>query len=286
MKFSRYLLLSFLLLPLACFAQIHPSEESLEGLYPGKTYSPYAKRAFPNNVYWGDSHLHTSLSLDAGMFGNTLGLEEAYRFSRGEEVVSSKGFPVKLGRPLDWLVVSDHSDMMGFADDFTRGAPNILAIEQSKAWYDLYSKGGDYATQATLDLIRNFSQGTLDERMLNDYSPASDIYKSVWQRVIGAAEKYNDPGHFTAFIGYEWTSLDKGNNLHRNVILRDNGNRASQVVPMVTQPPLGSTDPLELYKWLETYESKTGGSVLALAHNGNLSNGLMFPFDRQFTDKN
>ena len=285
MKLFRHLLLSFLLLPLACFAQIHPSEESLEGLYPGKTYSPYAKRAFPNNVYWGDSHLHTSLSLDAGMFGNTLGLEEAYRFSRGEEVVSSKGFPVKLGRPLDWLVVSDHSDMMGFADDFTRGAPNILAIEQSKAWYDLYSKGGDNATQATLDLIRNFSQGTLDERMLNDYSPASDIYKSVWRRVIGAAEKYNDPGHFTAFIGYEWTSLDKGNNLHRNVILRDNGNKASQVVPMVTQPPLGSTDPLELYKWLETYESKTGGSALALAHNGNLSNGSMFPFDRQFTGK-
>jgi hypothetical protein len=285
MRISINLLAGFLLLPAVCFAQIQPSEESLEGLYPGKTYSPYASRAFPDKVYWGDTHLHTSLSLDAGMFGNTLGLDESYRFHRGEEVVSSTGLPARLGRPLDWIVVTDHSDMMGFADDFTRGAPNVLAVEQSKAWYDLYSQGGQNAVDATLDLIRNFSQGTMDEQLLNDYSPASDIYKSVWQRVIDAAEKYNDPGHFTALIGYEWTSLDKGNNLHRNVILRDNGNKASQVVPMVTQPPLGSTDPLDLYAWLTNYETKTGGSALALAHNGNLSNGIMFPVDRQFTGK-
>ena len=131
MRSAQHVLVGLLLLPLACFGQIQPTEESLEGLYPGKTYSPYAKRAFPSNVYWGDTHLHTSLSLDAGMFGNTLGLEKAYQFNKGEEVVSSTGLPVKLGRPLDWLVVTDHSDMMGFADDFTRGAPNILANEQS-----------------------------------------------------------------------------------------------------------------------------------------------------------
>ena len=160
MKYCRFLLPGLLFLPLACLAQIQPTEESLENLYPGKTYSPYAKRAFPSNVYWGDTHLHTSLSLDAGMFGNTLGLDEAYRFHRGEEVVSSTGLPVKLGRPLDWLVVTDHSDMMGFADDFTRGAPNVLAIAQSKAWYDLYVQGGQKATEATLDLIGNFSQRT------------------------------------------------------------------------------------------------------------------------------
>ena len=106
-------------------AQFVPSAESLSGLYPGKTYSPYAKRAFPSQVFWGDTHLHTSLSLDAGMFGNTLDSEQAYRFSRGEEVVSSTGLPVKMGRPLDWLVISDHSDLMGFADDFFRGAPNL-----------------------------------------------------------------------------------------------------------------------------------------------------------------
>ena len=147
----------------------------------------------------------------------------------------------------------------------------------------MVQQGQEQATAATLNLITNFSQGTLDERILEDYSPASSIFRSVWQRVIDAAEKYNDPGNFTAFIGYEWTSLDKGNNLHRNVILRDGGAKASQVVPMVTQPPLGSTDPLDLYQWLEDYEAKTGGTALALAHNGNLSNGIMFPVDEQFT---
>ena len=239
MRINQVLWAGLLALPLSLQAQIQPSMETLIDLYPGKTYSPYAQRSFPIQPYWGDTHLHTSLSLDAGMFGNTVGLDESYRFHRGEEIVSATGLPVKLGRPLDWIVVTDHSDLMGFADDFTSGAPNILAVEQSKAWYDEYVKGGQSAAQATLDLITNFSQGTIDERILNDYSPASKIYKSVWQRVVDAAEKYNEPGKFTALIGYEWTSLEKGNNLHRNVILRDNGDRASEVVPMVTQPPLG-----------------------------------------------
>jgi len=274
-----------LLLPFSASAQIHPSKESLSGLYSGKTYSPYAQRSFPSNVYWGDTHLHTALSLDAGLFGNTLGLEEAYRFNRGEEVVSATGLPVKLARPLDWLVIADHSDLMGFAEDISRGASNILAVDKGKEWYDGMKAGGDKAAEAALDLITNFSQGTMPEKMLQDYAPDSKVYRSVWQRVIEAAEQYNDPGKFTTLIGYEWTSLVTGNNLHRNVILRDNGDRASQVVPMVTQPPLGSTDPLDLYKWLEEYEAKTGGSALAIAHNGNLSNGIMFPVDAQYTGR-
>ena len=280
---AKSIFIALALASVSANAQFVPSKESLNGLYAGKTYSPYAQRSFPSNVYWGDTHLHTSLSLDAGMFGNTLRPEQAYRFSRGEEVVSSTGLPVKLGRPLDWLVIADHSDLMGFADDFVRGAPNLLAIEQSRKWYEMSQQGGDQAATATLDLIGNFSQGTMDKQLLEDYSPASKIYKSVWQGVIDDAEKYNDPGTFTTLIGYEWTSLDKGNNLHRNVILRDNGDKASQVVPMVTQPPLGSTDPLDLYQWLEDYEAKTGGTALAIAHNGNLSNGIMFPVDKQFT---
>ncbi|TMV08925.1 DUF3604 domain-containing protein [Ruegeria sediminis] len=266
-------------------AQYVPSVESLEGVYKGKTYSPYAKRDFPSNVYWGDTHLHTALSPDAGLFGNTLGLEEAYRFNRGEEVVSATGLPVRLARPLDFLVVTDHSDMMGFATDLAKGAPNILATEQGKRWYEGLQAGGEESANAALDLITNFSQGTLDPKLVADYAPGSPAYDSVWQSVIDAAEKYNDPGNFTAFIGFEWTSLVKGNNLHRNVILRDGAFRARQVVPMVTQPPIGSTDPLDLYAWLDKYESGTGGQALAIAHNGNLSNGLMFPFDAQYTGK-
>jgi hypothetical protein len=285
-KFTVALVLAGLLLTaLTTNAQIHPAKETLSDLYPGQTYSPYAQRTFPSNVYWGDTHLHTALSADAGLFGNTLGLEEAYRFNRGEEVVSSTGLPVKLGRPLDWLVIADHSDMMGFSEDIAKGAPNILAIDKGREWYQGLQAGGESAANAALDLITNFSQGRLPEQLLKDYAPGSKIYDSVWQRVVETAEKYNEPGKFTTLIGFEWTSLVKGNNLHRNVLLRDNADRALQVVPMVTQAPYGSTDPLDLYKWLETYESKTGGAALAIAHNGNLSNGLMFPVDAQYTGR-
>ena len=269
----------------AAHAQFVPSKESLEGLYKGKSYSPYAQRSFPSHVYWGDSHLHTALSADAGLFGNTLGLEPAYRFTRGEEVTSATGIPVRLGRPLDWVVIADHSDAMGFSTDLAEGAQNILAVPKGKEWYDGLQAGGQGAADAALDLITTFAQGNMPPEIMEDYSPGSPIYDNVWQNVIDAAEKYNDPGNFTAFIGFEWTSLVNGNNLHRNVIFRDDKARASQVSPMVTQPPVGSTDPLDLYSYLDNYEAKTGGKVLAIAHNGNLSNGLMFPFDQQYTGK-
>ncbi len=266
-------------------AQITPSKESLSALYPGKAYSPYAQRSFPDRVFWGDTHLHTRLSADAGLFGNTLGLEEAYRFARGEEVVASTNQPVRLARPLDWLVIADHSDMMGFAEDLAKGAPNIVKYPEGKRWYEGLQAGGNAAADAAVDLITNFAQQTLPEGLVKDYSPGSKTYDSVWDRVVKVAEEFNDPGTFTTIIGYEWTSLVKGNNLHRNVLLRDGAARALQVIPMVTQPPIGSTDPLDLYTWLEDYEGKTGGSALAIAHNGNLSNGLMFPVEAQYTGR-
>ena len=259
-----------------------PQIENIESLYPGKAYSPYAQRSFPSEVYWGETHLHTGLSLDAGLFGNTTGHETAYRLARGEEVTASSGQPVKLSRPLDFLVITDHSDMMGIATDIQRGAPNILAVPKGKEWAEGFEKGGQAAAEAAFDLIGNFSQGTVPVELLEQYSPGSTIYDSVWEKIVDTAEAYNEPGRFTAFIGYEWTSVPKGFNLHRNVILRDNGDRAHQVVPMVTQAPVGSTDPLDLYKWLDDYEEKTGGRALAIAHNGNLSNGWMFPVDRTY----
>ena len=266
-------------------AQIHPSKESLSDIYPGKAYSPYAQRRFPDRVYWGDTHLHTGLSVDAGLFGARLGLDDAYRFARGEEVVSSSGQPARLGRPLDWLVIADHSDAMGFFNDLAAGSPNIIGYEQGQRWYEGVQAGGDASAAAALDLITTFSQGKINPEMLAQYSPGSKIYASVWDKVIDSAERFNDPGAFTALIGFEWTSLVAGNNLHRNVIFRDGAARAGQVVPYTTQAPIGSTDPLDLYRWLENYESKTGGSALALAHNGNLANGLMFPVDRQYTGR-
>jgi hypothetical protein len=254
-----------------------PSVEVLKGFYPGKTYSPYAQRSFPSRIYWGETHLHTGISLDAGLFGNTLGHEDAYRLARGEEITSSSGLPVKLGRPLDWLVIADHSDMMGIAFDIQKGAPNILANPKGKEWHEGFKKGGEAAGKAAFDLITHFSQMKVPEDLLKDYSPGSKTYNSVWEDITRTADRFNEPGRFTALIGYEWTSVPKGFNLHRNVILRDDGSRARQVIPLTTQPPLGTQDPLDLYQWLENYEAKTGGQALALSHNGNLSNGWMFP---------
>jgi hypothetical protein len=285
MKTRIAVVASLILLSLPAMAQIVPSGESLDSLYPGEAYSPYAQRSFPSRPLWGDTHLHTGLSVDAGLFGARLGLEEAYRFARGEQVTSSTGQPVKLARPLDWLVIADHSDGMGLINDLQAGSPNVTRFDQGARWAEGLSKGGQTAVDTALDLITNFAQGKVEPELLATYSPGSKIYASVWDRVVKAAEDFNNPGTFTALIGFEWTSLVKGNNLHRNVIFRDNGDRAGQVVPYTTQAPIGSTDPLDLYKWLENYEARTGGTVLALAHNGNLSNGLMFPVDRQYTGR-
>jgi len=267
-----------------------PSPEVIKGLYPGKAYSPYAQRSFPSKVYWGDSHLHTGLSLDAGLFGCILDHEDAYRFARGEEIKSSTGLPVKLSRPLDWIVITDHSDMMGIAFDIQKGSPNVVAVPKGKEWHEGFKKGGEAAGKAAFDLITHFAQMKMPEQLLKEYSPGSPIYNGVWEDIIETADRFNEPGRFTALIGYEWTSVPKGFNLHRNVILRDNGDRARQVIPLTTLPPLGTQDPLDLYQWLADYETKTGGRTLALAHNGNVSNGWMFPTDKTYAggkvDKN
>ncbi|KPJ94906.1 MAG: hypothetical protein AMJ53_04135 [Gammaproteobacteria bacterium SG8_11] len=285
---SFFLGIALTLISTAVFSEqigIAVSPESYSKNYAGKVYSPYAQRSFPSRPLWGDTHLHTGLSVDAGLFGARLGLEEAYQFARGEEVVSSTGQPVKLSRPLDWLVIADHSDAMGLVNDLAKASPEVTKYEQGARWSKGLRAGGQTAVDTALDLITTFSQGKINKEFLAAYSPGSKIYASTWERVVKAAEDYNDPGRFTALIGFEWTSLVKGNNLHRNVIFRDNGDRAGQVVPYTTQTPIGSTDPLDLYKWMDNYEKKTGGTVLALAHNGNLSNGLMFPIDKQYTGR-
>ncbi len=244
-------------------------------------YSPYAGRDFPTRPFFGDTHLHTSFSMDAGAFGARLGPREAYRFARGEELTASSNQPVKLSRPLDFLVVADHSDNMGFFPDLVAGKPELLAHPTGRKWYDKIQagKGGE----AAIEIIVAFSQGTFPKELM--YFPGTRAYKGAWQETIAAAEKYNEPGRFTAFIGYEWTSNTGGNNLHRNVIFRDNGDKASQVEPFTVYPPFGSDNPRELWKWMAAYEKKTGGSVLAIAHNGNLSNGRMFPLIESFGGK-
>ena len=231
-------------------------------------FSPYANRRFPTRVYFGDTHLHTALSMDAGTFGNRLGPEEAYRFCRGEEVTSSTGFRARLGRPLDFVVIADHSDGMGFFTMFAEGDPLIMDRDQGRRWHRAINQGGQASVDAALEIITTFSQGKFPWPT-ND----PDMMKPVWDRCVKLADKYNEPGKFTALIGYEWTSLVRGNNLHRVVIYRDGAEKAGRVLPYT----LGdSADPEDLWKALAAYEEKTGGQVLAIPHNGNLSNGLMF----------
>jgi hypothetical protein len=261
------------------------TKDSLSDAYTGKAYSPYAGRNFPERPLWGDTHLHTSLSMDAGLFGNRLPPTEAYRFARGEEVISSTGLPVRLSRPLDWLVIADHSDGMGFIGDIATGKPELLAYEQSARWIEGMQKGGEAGVAAALDLITTFSNDKMNPEMIANYMPGSKLYKNIWEKVIADAETYNDPGRFTALIGFEWTSLIKGNNMHRVVIMRDGAVRARQVVPFTMTAPQGSPDPRDLWKYLNNYEEMTNGEILAIAHNGNLSNGIMFPLEAQWNGK-
>lgn len=256
-------------------------KQTAERAFPAKPpYSPYAGRNFPTRPFFGDTHTHTSFSMDAGAFGARLGPKEAYRFARGEEIVVSSGQRAKLSRPLDFLVVTDHSDGMGFFPQLISGDQALLATPQGRKWYDEINSGK--GAQAAVDIITSFGKGQMPKGFPTPGTPA---YRNAWRETIKAAEEANDPGRFTAFIGYEWTSNDGGNNLHRNVIWRDSGAKASLIEPFTTLPPLGSPNPRDLWKWMGMVEEKTGAEILAIAHNGNLSNGRMFPIIESFNGK-
>jgi hypothetical protein len=247
------------------------------------TYSPYPAKTFPNRVYFGDTHLHTAYSTDAGMIGNTLGPEEAYRFARGEAVKSSTGVPAKLGRPLDFLVVADHSENLGLAPAIIESNPELLKNPWGRMVSDLVKKGDIASVTKAYEewqVVLNKRDDPLKEQ--------TALAAEMWKRVTAAAEKFNEPGRFTAFIGFEWTAQPVGANMHRNVIYRDGKAKADQVVPISSYD---TDDSEKLWEWMDSYEKKTGGKLLAIPHGGNLSNGLMFdditlttkkPLDRDY----
>jgi hypothetical protein len=247
----------------------------------GRPYSPPTIRNLPQRVLWGDTHLHTDNSFDAGLFGTRLGPEDAFRFARGEEVVSTTGVPAKLRRPYDFLVVSDHSDYMGLPQALRDGAPELLADPVGKKWYDAFHAKGE-AGFALFSLMLKDIGGKPSLH-------APGLHRSAWQLAVAAAEKYNEPGRFTAFIGYEWSSQVGGDNLHRVVVFRDDADRALQIEPLSAWE---NPDPQALWRYLADYQQKTGGQVLAMPHNSNLSGGLMFadktlagkPLDRAYAE--
>ena len=233
------------------------------------TYSPYPAKTFPNRVYFGDTHLHTSYSADAGMAGAIVGPEDAYRFARGEEVQSNSGLPAKLARPLDFLVVADHAENLGLAPMIAESDPALLKSEWGKKVHDLAKTGTIEGQGAAFNMWIAAMQELKDPFKGQEKTMA----QPAWKRITAAAEKYNEPGRFTAIIGFEWTSGPNGDNLHRNVLFRDGKDKADQIIPLSFYD---TGDPEDLWKWMADYEKKTGGKMLAIAHNGNLSNGLMF----------
>ena len=237
-----------------------------------RDYSPYAGRTYPTQVFWGDTHHHTSNSGDGFAAGDRLTPQDSYRFARGEEVISSTGVPAKLSRPLDFLVVSDHAEGLGLMQEVYRGNPAFVSDPTLARWSKAMQAGGEEAAGVQTEVVKAQAMGTLPGP-IKDPKVVGPIMKSVWQEYTATAEKYNEPGRFTAMIGYEWTSVPGGNNLHRNVLFRDGKDRADQIFPFSAWQ---SEDPEKLWAWMEAYEKKTGGQLLAIPHNGNLSNGRMF----------
>ena len=265
-KLAAVVAFASILLPSMSFAvEYHHGSDAVEKKISVKEFSPYVGRSYPTQVYWGDQHLHTEISVDAGTMVR-LGQEDAYRFARGEEVTSTTGVKAKLSRPLDWLVISDHAEMYGLMPKLLNGDPNLLKNKVAKKWYDAL-KSGDKKTQfATLMEIVG---------ALNKKDPPFDtikITKNAWKEYTALADRYNDPGRFSAIIGYEYTSRG-GYNLHRNVLFRGDASVANQTLPF---SQFDSQNPEDLWKALDQFEQKTGADVLAIPHNGNLSNGLMF----------
>ncbi len=255
-----------------CGAIIGPKAVAVESSVTSSSgqpynYSPGVDKDYPDNLYWGDTHLHTRNSADAYSLGNmNLTPADAFRFAQGQQITAHNGMPVKLRRPLDFLVVSDHAEYLGGYYRFGVKDPQVVGTQAGEQWR-AYLEAGDAGK-----MIGAFTASMADPG--NNFAFPEATRRSIWEDVALTADTYNKPGRFTAFTGYEWTSMINGNNLHRVVIYKDGAEKTSQLPPFSGQDSL---DPRELWRALARYEAQTGGEVLAIAHNGNLSNGMMFP---------
>ena len=228
-------------------------------------FSPYAGREFPTRPLWGDTHLHTSVSVDAGTM-NVIGQEDALRFARGEEITTTHGLKARLSRPLDFLVVSDHAEMYGLMPQLRKGDPAVLAQPAGKRWYDMLQTGDrDTVFAAAMEIVDSLSKP-------EPPMEAEQIVRDAWRDYTALADRYNEPGRFTAMIGYEYTTQG-ANNLHRNVLFRGDAAEANQTLPF---SQFDSQNPEDLWRALDEFRERTGAQVLAIPHNGNLSNGRMF----------
>ncbi|MCE9612872.1 MAG: DUF3604 domain-containing protein [Lentisphaerae bacterium] len=245
-------------------------------------YAPYPDQQFPNRVYWGVAHVHTGYSFDSGMFGVTTTPDDLFRVATGGEVILDNGTRFKQDRPLDWVSITDHAEYMGISDLLRVGDPALLANPQGKRWYEMSKESPQKGVEAAIEAVVSMQTG-------KPVFDASKITAGAWAHAVSACEKWNQPGVFTTLHGFEWTCAPGGNNLHRTVVFRDGGDRVGQVVPFST---FDSQDPADLWTYMDAYAKKTGGQVLAIPHNGNMSNGQMYdaetfdgkPMDRAYAE--
>lgn len=250
----------------------------------GENYSPYANRQFPEHVYWGDTHLHTTLSSDgfiSAKYGiNPLGrldLDDSYAYAKGKTITATDGAPVRLSRPLDFLVVADHAEAMGLMYGLASDNPLLKKTAKGRGWLKKIKKINEKYEPAEAE----FAAWSLDPdgKYFEKIDPPGDIEfrRSIWEEAINSAEKHNSPGKFTAFIGYEWAGMvyaGKGRGWwHRNVIFKDGAEKVSTVLPF---SQIHGNNPEELWAYMKEYERNTGGEVLAIPHNPNLSGGNLF----------
>jgi hypothetical protein len=239
-------------------------------------------------LLWGDTHLHTSYSFDAFLNGNhTADPDVAYRYAKGLPVIHPYNRTrVRIETPLDFLVVSDHAEFYGgIRDIYDEGIqdpdPNI--IESLLYWYNVRQirqaidegRGPEYfasllpVAEDPVEAAKRWSAETGAKT-----PPGADVSKrNAWARLRTIADAHNDPGRFTAFLGWEWSSIPGGANLHRVVLTDASGERAGGFLPFSSAD---SPFPEDLWAWLEKTSSETGARFLAIPHNSNISKGQMF----------
>ena len=244
------------------------------GASAAEPYSPPVRQDYPEHVLWGDTHLHTYLSADAYPLGTLTTPDRAYRFAKGETVRATGGEEVRLRRPLDFLMVSDHAENLGVLPRLAAGNPGLLESEESPRILELLDARPplpDVLRAKSLDEYDAGAQafGNAKQAMGVDFGIGDDFIRDVWQGVIDAAEKHNDPGRFTTFVGYEYTS----SSLHRNVMFAGGPEHTSQARPFSSRD---SKNPEDLWAYLESYRETTGSDVISIPHNSNLSRGNMF----------
>jgi hypothetical protein len=231
------------------------------GVFAQSTPAPNSDR----NAYFGELHIHSSWSIDAYVFGTRIGPEDATRYAMGLPVIHPGGYRVQLKHPLDFTVVMDHSEYTGalaMADD--PGSP----LRKNDAVVANLLRFGTWANGMDLYKILSVSV-VLDKPIKVLQGP--DVAGYAWRQIVGIADRYNHPGKFTTFPGWEWTSTPDYKNLHRIVFFKD-GAHTSQT----EFSSLNSTDPQQLWKWMAEQRS-AGNDVIAISHNGNLSNGALYP---------